>query len=214
MLVNDTPSFALLFNQVTFLIPVVFVLPWFCFQTVPFLPTSPIWILLTFLVPTQLESFSQSSSAHEEVSSSQSLSDLHSICLIWANPWPVFPAIRVFLTSSYSAHWSPWMFWTAAEGEVLSGLGYWRRKFQGFCWWCLTEDLPVAEKVGARNDKSSSDNIQDPDSKNWLFSHVCSCPFNCSSNSLNWPYFFNKPLSMLSSLSLDVYLATQFACFS
>lgn len=52
---------------------------------------------------------------------------------------------------------------------LLSGLGLRRRKFQGFCWWCLTEDLPVAEKDGSRSDKSSSDNMQDPDSKNWLF---------------------------------------------
>ena len=126
--VNDTPSFALLFNHVTFLIPVVFVLPWFCFQTIPFLPTSPIWILLTLLVPSQLESFSQRSSAHEEVSSSQSLYDLHPICLIWANPYPVFPAIRVFLTSSYSAHWSPWMFWTAVESEALSTFWSWTSK--------------------------------------------------------------------------------------
>ena len=56
---NDTPSLALLFNPVTFLASLAFVLPWFCSQHVPFSSTSPIWILLTLSVPAQLESFTK-----------------------------------------------------------------------------------------------------------------------------------------------------------
>lgn len=212
---NDIPSLALLFNQVTFLVSLAFVLPWFCSQHVPFSPTSPIRILPILSVPAQLEPFTKLiSSWGSLILASTSLAPnvphlSQYLSCIPCQQSPFEQKLESQLESLYVLNWSwKWssfyfLFLDLEGGNPRASAGYERMRLP--CRWKKMKE--GATKAGMRACKAQVLKIAD-------FPHICPCLFSCSFNPLNCPYLFNKPSFILNYLTLDFCPATQFVCFS